>query len=340
MTRERQTALNKIIAASAMIAMVGAAVSCGDDDAYREAPKIYFASSGTFEISPDDTLALEPRITYDYGCTYRWTDTEGTTLSTDKEYQFIPPAMKDYKLIFQVSNDLGSDAYEVNISVLLKAGFGDLENFTTKKTSVLALLPDTLPGAFRWNGIEFSNAINSDTSMWYGFAFSNKTSVLSTISNSAMGIAYATSSTTSSSDKSYMAVHAYSDFATIKFGKAYTPKSVDIANDNFIYLASKFGYMSISSAGDTVTVSPAAKNDYYTAVISGLNENGELSGGSVEYKLVDCSFDNPAKYARSTSWTTIDLSGIGTVYGLRMSVETSMTAFPDLFCIDNLRLQD
>ncbi len=337
--RSKKT-LNKIIAASAMIAMVGAAVSCGDDDAYREAPKIYFASSGTYEISPDDTLGLEPRITYDYGCDYRWTDTEGNTLSTDKEYQFIPPAMKDYKLIFQVSNDLGSDAYEVSISVLLKAGFGDLENFTTKKTSVLALQPDTLPGAFRWNGIEFSNAINSDTSMWYGFAFSNKTTVLTTISNSAMGIAYATSSTSSSSDKSYMAVHAYSDLATVKFGKAYTPKSIDVANDNFIYLASKFGYISISQGGDTTTVSPATKDDYYTAVISGLSENGDVIGTSVEYKLVDCSFDNPAKYVRSSSWTTLDLSAIGTVYGLRMSVETSMTDFPSLFCIDNLRLQD
>ncbi len=317
------------------------ATSCADDDATQQAPKIYFASEGSFEISPDDTLALEPRIIYDYGCSYLWSDGEGNVLSTDRELSFVPPAMRDYSLIFEVSNSLGSDAYGIEISVQRKATFGDLDNFTTKKSSVLALVPDSLPGAFRWRDVEFNNVVNSDTTFWAGFAFCNRTTVTNTISNSAMGTAYATGTTTSSSsDKSYMAVNAEQGMGTIKFGRAYTPKSLDVATDNFIYLASKFGYRSISSEGDTTLVSPAAQGDYYTVVIEGLNADGSSNGLRQEYKLIDCDFNNPAKYYRCSAWVTLDLTPLGDVYGLKVSIETSKSEFPELVCIDNLRLQD
>lgn len=326
----------------AAIAIVAAlAPSCADDSSTQEPPKIYFASSGSFEIEPTDTLTLEPKIIYDYGCSYLWTDQTGATISTERDLTFVPTAMKDYTLTFAVSNSLGSDEYQVGISVRLLADFSDLDNFSTKKSSVLALVPDTLPGAFRWNGIEFRNVVNADTSMWAGFAFSNRTSTVTTISSSAIGTAYATSSSSSSSsDKSYLAVNAEQGYAIVKFDRAYTPKTIDIANDNFIYLASKFGYTAITSDADTVTVSPAARGDYYTAVVEGLGQDGTATGATAELKLVDCDYDNPAKYVRSSAWNTVDLSGIGQVYGLRLSVATSLTQFPELMCIDNLRLQD
>lgn len=316
-----------------------ALASCSDDTAHQEPPKIYFASDGTFEIAPTDTLLLEPRITYDHGCDYRWSDADGNTVSEERELTFVPTAMKDYALTFEVSNSLGSDKRGISISVLLKAGFGDLENFSTKRSSVLALTPDTLPGAFRWRGVEFLNVVNSDTTMWAGFAFCNKTSTVNAISNSAIGTAYAIGSS-SSSDKSYMAVNAEQGAAIVTFDRAYTPKSIDIANDNFIYLASKFGYAAISAAGDTVDVSPAAEGDYYTAVIEGIGPDGAPSGTNAKFKLIDCDFDNPAKYYRSSAWNTLDLTSLGRVHGLRLSVETSLTQFPELMCVDNLRLQD
>ncbi len=326
-----------------LIPMSVAAVmaSCGDDAINQQPPKIYFASDGTFEIAPDDTLTLEPRIIYDYGCAYRWTSSDGDVLSTDRDLEFIPTNMRDYSLRFEVSNSLGTDSYDISVSVLLKAGFGDLDNFSTKKSSVLAMLPDTLPGAFRWRGVEFYNVVNADTTMWAGFAYSNKTSLANTISNSAIGTAYAiSSSSSSSSDKSYMAVNTAGGAGIIKFDRAYTPKSVDVANDNFIYLASKFGYSAISKAGDTTTVSPATHGDYYTVVIEGFDENGNISSASQEFKLVDCDYDNPAKYYRCSTWESVDLKNLGAVCGIRIRVETSMSQFPELVCIDNLRLQD
>ena len=305
--------------------------ACHDDAADDQPPKIYFASSGNYEIAPGDTLSLEPRILYDNNSQYLWTDNEGNVLSTDRDLTFTTQSMKDYKLKFSVENPAGADTFNISISVQLCATFSDLDNFTTSKSSVLALQPDTLPGAFLWRNIQFANAINADTSMWYGFAFSNRVSLQTTLTSSSIGTAYATSSS-----NAYMAVFAPSNLAKIRFPQAYTPKSIDIANDNFIYLASKFGYMTT----DSVTVSPATYGDYYRVNVEALGPNGMTTGASTSIDLINCNYDNPAKYIRSTTWNTLDLTDLGQVNGLLLSIETSLDAFPHLFCIDNLRLQD
>lgn len=305
--------------------------ACHDDVAENQPPKIYFASSGKYEIAPGDTLTLEPRILYDYNSQYLWTDNEGNVLSTDRDLTFITESMKDYNLNFSVETPAGADTFNISISVQLCATFSDLDNFTTSKSSVLALQPDTLPGAFLWRNIQFANAINADTSMWYGFAFSNRVSLQTTLTTSSIGTAYATSSS-----NAYMAVYAPSNLAKIRFPQAYTPKSIDIANDNFIYLASKFGYMTT----DSVTVSPATYGDYYRVNVEALGPNGMTTGANASIDLINCNYDNPAKYIRSTTWNTLDLTDLGQVNGLLLSVETSLDAFPHLFCIDNLRLQD
>ncbi len=306
--------------------------SCKDDGYTTEPPKIYFSSDGVYEIGPTDTLLLEPRIIYDSGSTYQWTDADGNLLSNELNYEFIPSAMKDYNFTFKVSNSLGEDSYDICVSVLINATFSDIENYSTKKTGVLALMPDTLQGAFICEGIKFLNDYNADTTMWYGFAFSNIVSTKSTISSSAIGIAYISGSTTANC---YMAAYNYADDAIVTFPCAYTPRSVDLANDNFIYLASKFGYMTT----DSVTTSPVAQNDFYTVVIEGLDQDGQVDGSRVEYDLIACNYDNPAKYVRQTAWCTVDLRTLGQVYGLKFSVETS-TDYPHLFCLDNLRVQD
>ncbi len=305
--------------------------ACHDDAAENQPPKIYFASSGNYEIAPGDTLTLEPRILYDNESQYLWTDNEGNVISTDRDLTFTTQSMKDYKLKFSVETPAGADTFAINVSVQLCATFSDLENFTTSKSSVLALQPDTLPGAFLWRDIQFANTINADTSMWYGFAFSNRVSLQTTLTSSSIGTAYATSSS-----NAYMAVYAPSNLAKIRFPQAYTPKSIDIANDNFIYLASKFGYMTTDSA----FVSPASYGDYYRINVDALGPNGMTTGASTSIDLINCNYDNPAKYIRSTTWNTLDLTDLGQVNGLLLTVETSLDAFPHLFCIDNLRLQD
>lgn len=309
------------------------ALCCCQDDATKErAPKVYFGSSGQYEIAPGDTLVLEPKILYDSDSEYTWQDDEGNVLSNERDLVFVTDAMRDYRLTFMVSTPAGADTFGVDVSVQLCATFSELENYSTKKSSVLALMPDTLEGAFRWKGVEFANMVNSDTSMWYGFAYSNKTSLQSTLTSQSIGTAYASGGTSNG----YMAVCAVSTVAQVRFSREYSVKSMDIANDNFVYLASKFGYMTTDSA----VVSPASYGDYYRVVVEGIGSDGAVTGSRVSVDLVDCDYDNPAKYVRQTVWKSVDMSSLGVVRGLLFSVETSMGSFPPLFCIDNLRLQD
>lgn len=318
--------------AAALVALC-AMTACADGEYHREPPTIYFASDGAFEMAPFDTLVLEPKVIYDHGSTYRWTDAEGNFISDSLRFTFVPTVMKDYHFDFCVTNDMGADTFGVDVSVLLDANFDDIDNYSTKKSSQLALLPDSAQGAFLTKGLTFANYCNADTTSWLGFAFSNRLTMHNIISSHAIGTAYLIAKP---SANNYLVAHAALESAQVAFPRPYRVKSVDIANDNFLYLASKFGYMTADSA----VVSPALANDYYKVEILGLGPDMSPTGTSVCVDLVECSFDNPAKYYRCDEWKRVALSDLGPVSGLRFVVKTSLTDFPELFCIDNLKLQD
>lgn len=304
-------------------------VSCADTDTEVPAPTIYFSSDGNYEISLTDTLLLSPKITYDRNSTYLWKQ-NGETVATTLEYEFVPQSLSDYDLSFSVENSNGSDSYDIQISVVDAIDFSSFSNFSIPKTSALYMLPDTLSNFITSQAI-FSNVINADTTMWAGFAFSNRTSKSTTLSTSCIGCAY--SNTTQSA---YMAVSCYSPGAVVAFNRAYTVKSIDLTSDNFAYLVSKFGYI---SADSTLQIPYPTADDYITLHIVGLDINGNQTG-EVTYDLVDCRFDNPAKYVRLTEWTTLSLKTLGDVYGIAFEIESSIADFPPFFCIDNLKLQE
>lgn len=310
-------------------ALISSIYGCADNESEVPAPTIYFASSGSYEIALTDTLTLSPKITYDRNSTYQWIR-NGEIVSTTLEYEFIPDRLTDYKLSFIVDNTNGSDTFDVSISVVEHIDFGTFNNFSVPTKSGLYMLPDTLENFITNNAI-FSNAINSDTTMWGGFAFSNRTSTTTTLSTSAIGCAYTTTSSTA-----YMAVSCYSPGAIVTFNNQYTIKSLDITSDNFAYLVSKFGYV---AADSSVIVNSPKVHDYVTLHLIGLDSNGN-SVSEATYELVDCRFDNPAKYTRLTEWKTIDLKSLGTIYGLAFKIESSIDNFPPFFCIDNLKLQE
>ncbi len=172
--------------------------ACNDEDKVTPAPEIYFSSSGSYEIAIDDTLTLSPRITYDYNSTYTWLR-NGEVVSNELEYVFIPDRMQDYAMTFMVENDNGSDTASVSIAVLKNIDFSSFENLTISKKAALVLLPDSAEGFIVDTTAVLSNAFNADTTMWYGFAFSSKTTITtSSISSSSIGTAYPSSTTSSS----------------------------------------------------------------------------------------------------------------------------------------------
>ena len=315
------------IALAAMVALG----SCSKEEDNTNPPKVYFASDGSYEIALSDTITLQPRIIYDDDSQYEWL-IDGKTVSTGLDYVFVPDSRRDYALMFRVSNALGSDTFGIAVSVVLKADFDSFDNFTPPSKSKLVLCPDTLPDAFRVQGLSFANGINADTTQWVGFAFSNVTKTQSTVASAAIGTAYIPGTTTANN---YMAVNATAG-AEVIFGQKFRPTSIDIANDNLVYLYSKFGY----SHNDTVIAKAAGFADNFTVLFRALGPDGLPTGAEVRAALIDCEYDNPAKFIRKTEWLHVDLTGLGEAYGMVMEVETTQPTWPKLFCIDNLRLQD
>lgn len=307
-----------------------ALAACEGSDTEMPAPKIYFAGNGVYEMALGDTIVLSPRITYDYGSSYQWT-VDGAEVSSDLEYSFVPQRLADYDIRFSVSNSRGTDAYGISVSVVKAVDCSEFDDFVPPRTPSLVLTPP----AGRWfshDGVSFSNVINPDTTMWGGFAFSNRTSVVSQPTTAAIGCAYMVSQP---KNASYLVFSGYSD-AYIDFGGQFTPRSIDVANDNFAYLVSKFGY----TAPDTSLVVPySTYGDFVRLRIAGLDAGGS-EVAEVTQSLIDCNFDNQAKFERLSSWLTVDLRPLGKVYGLALYIECSQEGFPPFACIDNLKLQE
>lgn len=332
--------MGRHLAALALAALALAA--CHDNEFKRYPLEIHMAGGGDLEMAPGDTLLLEPKIVYNDRATYSWTDQDGNVVSSEQNLLFVPTAMTDYHFTFRATNDLGDDTLGVRVRVRLNADFNELDNFATlKRKSGLHLLPDTLPGAFRMAWADFASSVNDDTTSWSGFAFSNKTGVQNLLNEAARGAAYVPNSTKANN---YLAVRAVNDEATITFRQTYAPLSIDVANDNQIYLASKFGYQIVSIEGpDTVRVDypPAAQNDYYRLQVLALGPDGQPTGPRVDFDLIECSYDNPAKYFRLVEWHTLDLRPLGRASGLLLRTTTSLpNNLPPQLCVDNLKVQD
>ncbi len=260
-------------------------------------------------------------------------------MSNELEYVFIPDRMADYEMTFEVMNDNGADTSTVYISVLKHIEFDTFENFTIPKKARLILLPDSATNFIIDTTAVLNNSFNADTSMWYGFAYSSIVSVTTaSVTTSCIGTAY---TTTSSSSSQYMAMNCNDsdNVPIIQFNKGYVPRSIDIANDNYTFMVSRYGTQLLTTDSVTVTIGYMNTGDYITLGINGLTESGDISG-TVYYSLVDCRTENSSHFTRLNDWTTVDLTSLGKVYGLYFNILCSRGIFPLYACIDNLKLQD
>lgn len=301
------------------------AIGCHDEDKMVPNPKIYFENDGKYEIGIEDKLLLSPKIIYDRNSTYKWIR-EGEEVSTKLEYEFVPETQKDYSLRFEVANAFGADTFDISVIVRELIDFSNIDNATiNEKASELVMIPNEEVNYLSINGHQFYNTVNSDTTFWGGFAYSSKTSVQNRSDRSVLGCAFIASD---QNNARYAAVSGAAD-PVILFKEKYIVRSLDIANENFLAVLSKFG----SEAYPLYD-----KGDYLKVRIYGVIDDA-FTAKYVEHTLIDCDFDNKAKYFRQNVWETLDLRELGMVDGLFIHILSSVDTYPLLCCIDNIKLQ-
>lgn len=300
-------------------------LSCVDEDKMVPGPKIYFSNDGKYEVGIDTVLVLSPKIIYDKNSAYKWTR-DGEEICGSLEYEFKPETLKDYSLRFEVDNAFGGDTFDVSVIVREMIDFTKIDNVDIKKNaSELVMVPNEETNYLLINGHRFYNAVNTDTTVWGGFAYSSKTSVQNRSDKAALGCAFIAADQKSAQ---YMAVSGFAD-PVILFREQFVVRSLDIANENFVAVLSKFG----SEAYPLYD-----QGDYLKVRIYGIIDDA-FTSKYLEHTLIDCDFDNKAKYYRQNVWETIDLRGLGMVDGLYIQILSSIENYPLFCCIDNIRLQ-
>ena len=316
-------------------------VACEKSEYVYDAPKIYFSSSAGYELGLTDSIVLQPKILYDYNSTYTWTQ-NGLWVSDKLNYTFRPSGLADYELVFTVVNSLGADTSTVGVSVVKNIDFESVDSVRlTSSAPYRTEAPAVTGGVFVADSVRFANSSSDDPKLWKGFALTRQsmTSLLDSTAiyhvhcSAASAASSASGSTTTTASGTASAVFAPGPAPVdVLFERAYTPKSIAICNTSFVFLTSKNGY-------EAASIEPYKQDDYLKLIIKGVDSNGaELS--RVETFLIDCRYNNPAKYMRLSAWETVVLSDLGLVEGLKFELESTRTNAPLYVCLDYLKLQD
>ena len=197
------------------------------------------------------------------------------------------------------------------------------------------LAPNTTPaitgaGSFISNGVTFTNNWNSAWNCcWSNFTYSNQTD---TTTAGYLNDRSAITGTDVSGNGNYaVAYNNSSTDANIQFGSATQVNSAYFTNTTYAYLAVADG-----NDGFGGVKGPFEMGDFFTLSIRGLAQNGSVLN-TVDFDLADGA--NVVN-----SWELVDLSTLGTVYGLSFGLSSSDNGdwgmnTPAYFAMDNLNIQ-
>lgn len=301
-------------------------VSCNGAEKQIPPPEIYLSQpDGGYEMELTDTLTIEPRITYDYGSAYAWTE-NGLVVSNEKNLEFIPTQMEQRTFSFKVTNPQGEAEIEVGIDVI---SLGNLQSFGLKdNASQLSALP---ANSFVEKNVVLPNQPLATPRTWNGFALSTRTQTTAIDSSAILSV---NAGKGSGSQANAFAIYHYrarpSDRMSFRDNAGHTIKSIDVCNSAFTALTAKFGY---AAAG----IDKFEMNDYLLLHITGY----DATGNPVETTpvvLVDYRFANPAKYEILSSWKTINLKNWNQVWSIDFALESNRHNVPQYVCIDNIKL--
>lgn len=311
----------------ALILTLFGAFSCANSEKEIPAPKIYLniADFG-IEMEMNDTVKIEPKITYDYNSEYQWIE-NGVVVSTQKNLILTANSYGSRRLTFKVSTPSGRDEVDVPVDVIV---LSDLERFDIKDNSVIYdASPET---RFIDRIIIYPNQGDKLLKTWNGFAVSNRFMTSTADSSAAFNV---NAQPGTSKAKKFGVFHYNSSVENrILFSdkKTHDLKSIDICNNLFTAQTAKYGF-------EKAQIPKFEKGDYLSVVVTAYSGSG-VALSSAEMVLVDYRFDNPGKYFILSSWKTLSLGELKEAFSVGISFKTTRPDIPHYVCIDNLKLKN
>ncbi len=313
--------------------------ACNDDEKEIPPPEIHLANQDAeIEISLGDTIALEPKITYNVDGQYEWRKNNERLPNTEQFLLDTATQMGRFEYFFGVETPYGSDSMTIPVDVIVLADFTNLfpEGFNSDSSWIGT--PET--SGFSYKDMFFPTHFENSDSSWHGFGISN---IRSTRQNENDIPPNSVFSSTSSRNVFSVVKHQNGSKQppTIKFedNKNHRLKSIEINNTTLGVFLLKFGNENFDRMGYPVSTDP----DWFKVTITGIDVSGAITG-SQDFFLADYRFDHNKRDYIIDSWTEIDLSGLGNLNQLQFSLSSSKTneqgemITPEVFCIDNIKV--
>ncbi len=288
-----------------------------------------------FELEVEDSLLLVPKITYDIDATYLWL-LNGEEVSTEKELLHISKALGKTNYQFIVGTPYGADTLNIFISTIVLIDFKEIE--LDKDSYQLANGNSEETGAIRSKGIIFPGYGTSEET-WTGFGLSNLysqsiTEVPSPFSAFAPPL-------TKKNFLIYLQPNLPQNAAfTFENEAMHKISSMRVTNSTLAYLVMLYGTDEIPRFGDPARENPL---DWFLLTLEGFDVAGSKTG-EVEFFLADFRFENRKRNYLIKEWTAIDLTPLGMVNEVRMTLTSSIEnengqiLTPPFICIDNIKI--
>jgi hypothetical protein len=177
----------------------------------------------------------------------------------------------------------------------------------------------------------FTNTYYSEWNFWGGFAYSNLTAT--TYLNQSEHQFRSVVGHGVDNSENYAVVYALGVQADIQL--TYTTEADTVQG---VYLTNNAWTYSSMTEGDSYAGEPFAQGDFYKVIFTGVHADNSTS--SVECYLADYRSTNSDEHYILTDWKWFDLSSLGRVKKISVSLDGSRTGnfglnSPGFFCMDN-----
>lgn len=287
-------------------------------------------------VEAGTSVTLHPVVSggvYPYA--YEWKSAVGEVLSVDSLLTVAPEKVSQYSLTVTDNNEssttLYTDVFVTGDAVV--ATFDDLslapESYWSGRET------ETMESTFYSGSYSFSNTYAPEYATWGGFAYSNVTDT-SFDPNRFLDHQFR-SVTGSGVDNSphYGVVYTMGVRTDVKI--MHNPEGDVVPG---VYITNNaYAYHSMTQ-GDSFTGDPFTVGDFFKVVFKGTPAVAGSPATTVEYYLADYRSANESEHRILTDWQWVDLSPLGKITKLRVTLEGSRTGSwglntPAYLCIDN-----
>jgi hypothetical protein len=309
-------------------------ISCQQNTKDIPPPEIFLAMpENGFEIAPDSTLLISPKITYDYNSTYQWKKNGEILDHSERELSYYGETLQTDVFEFSVMTSAGADSMVIPVHTIVLI---DFEEFDLDKNNPHINSSDE--GYFNSKGVILPVKNIEEQNYWSGFAISIENDTQDQDLENQFSVFTTAGGAQGSKHFGVFYQDLLGDTHKMVFSdeKNHLLKSISVNNSTYAALAMKRGN-DFARAFE--------ENDWFKLSIHGYDKDGSPTD-TIHYYLADYRFENKNRRYIVSSWNTVDLQKLGRVNSIEFRLSSSDDEgnygfnTPLYFCIDDIKILD